>query len=103
MSIPIIDLHCDALWRMQQDGYHFSDAQLDVNYEKLRAGAETSGGNARRRRRAAQCCAVAASRSTDRLTMARSGATAASWLGRVEPCEPGTCFASSGGSPHRPA
>lgn len=38
MSIPIIDLHCDALWRMQQDGYSFRDAQLDVTFDKLRAG-----------------------------------------------------------------
>ena len=30
-------LHCDA-WRMQQDGYSFRDAQLDVTFDKLRAG-----------------------------------------------------------------
>lgn len=38
MSIPVIDLHCDALWRMQQDGHRFNDGLLDVNADKLRAG-----------------------------------------------------------------
>lgn len=39
MSIPIIDLHCDALLRMHKQGYEFLNSpELDVNYEKLVEG-----------------------------------------------------------------
>ncbi|MGN7476988.1 dipeptidase [Solibacillus silvestris] len=39
MSIPIIDLHCDALLRMQDHRLRFLDSpKLDVNLERLRTG-----------------------------------------------------------------